>query len=207
MRTLPVGDEETLAAAVSALDHGEVVVVPTDTVYGLAARPDDAGAVQGIYRAKERPADLPLPVLAASLDQVRGLGVALPDAALTLAARWWPGPLTMALGFTEAGGCPDWLAGRHEVAVRIPGHPFLLELLGHTGPLLVTSANQHGSATPPTADEAAGSLAGHVSLIIDGGTLESTPSTLVNLRSGWPVVERQGAIPASDIAGALAGLR
>ena len=151
MRTLRETDASALDAAAAALRAGEVIVVPTDTVYGLAALPDIEGAAHRIYLAKDRPAHLQLPVLAASLDQVRALGVEFTAAATTLAARWWPGPLTLAFGFSPAAARPPWLAGRDEVAVRIPQNDFLLALLRATGPLLVTSANRHGEPTPASA--------------------------------------------------------
>jgi L-threonylcarbamoyladenylate synthase len=201
MQTLHIDETGTLTTAATALLNGEVVVVPTDTVYGLAAIPGDAEAVHKVFLAKGRPDHLNLPVLAASLDQVAQLGVAFNPAAAALAARWWPGPLTMAFGLS-GGTHPPWLDGRDEVAVRIPDHRFLLDLLERTGVLLVTSANRHGSATPPSADQAAGTLAPHVNLIIDGGTLQATPSTLVNVRAD-PVVEREGALTRQDIAAAL----
>jgi L-threonylcarbamoyladenylate synthase len=179
-------------------------VVPTDTVYGLAARPDDAGAVQAIYRAKERPTGLHLPVLAASLDQVAQLGVELSGSALALADRWWPGPLTMAFGFAPGGIRPAWLDGRDEVAVRIPKHPFLLELLGITGVLLVTSANRHGAATPTSAAEAAEAVSPYVRTAVDGGVLTDVPSTLVNVRAEPVVVERAGAITDDEVAASVA---
>jgi L-threonylcarbamoyladenylate synthase len=179
-------------------------VVPTDTVYGLAALPERDDAVQRIYEAKERPEGMHLPVLAASHEQVRNLGVELTAAATALAARWWPGPLTLAFGFSDAGTRPHWLSGRDEVAVRIPRNDFLAALLEDTGVLLVTSANRHGATTPPSAGAAAGDLASHVSLVVDAGTLSSTPSTLVNVRTEPPVVEREGSITTADIAATLA---
>jgi L-threonylcarbamoyladenylate synthase len=203
VRLLHVDDSSALAAAAAALRAGEVVVVPTDTVYGLAARPDDADAVDMIYRAKHRPDRLQLPVMASSLDQVRQLGVAFTDAAAALADRWWPGPLTLAFGFSPASSRPPWLAGREEVAVRIPQHDFLLALTRLTGVLVVTSANRHGSPTPASATEAASQLAPHVGLAIDGGALDAVPSTLVNVHVARPTVEREGAIAHDDIVAAL----
>ncbi len=203
MRTLHETDADALEAAAAALRAGEVVVVPTDTVYGIAALPGLEGAAERIYAAKDRPGDLPLPVLAASLDQVHELGVEFTPAARTLAARWWPGPLTLAFGFAAASTRPTWLAGRDEVAVRIPLNDFLLALLRATGPLLVTSANRHGAPTPPSAEEAGRQLAPHVDLAIDAGTLDSTPSTLVNVRSPVAEVEREGALPRREVAAAL----
>jgi L-threonylcarbamoyladenylate synthase len=206
MRTLPVEDDGVLEAAASSLRAGEVIVVPTDTVYGVAALPSLPSAVQGIYAAKDRPTTQHLPVMAGTLEQVRQLGLHLNERAAVLAGRWWPGPLTLVLGFEVDQPRPDWLATREEVAVRIPDHPFLLSLLQETGALLVTSANQHGSVTPPTAEEAAGELGGWVSLMVDGGTLQSVPSTLVNVRTGTAVVEREGAIPSDEVQAVLAGV-
>jgi L-threonylcarbamoyladenylate synthase len=197
-------DDEGAGAATEVLRGGGVVVVPTDTVYGLAARPDDVGAVQAVYRIKGRPQGMHLPVLAASVAQVRALGVAFPTGADALARRWWPGPLTMAFGFQASLERPDWLAGREEVAVRIPYDAFLRSLLERTGVLVVTSANPHGTPTPRTAqDVAAGLDPSSVDLVVDGGPLKDVPSTLVNVREAEPVVEREGAISRAEVAAAL----
>jgi L-threonylcarbamoyladenylate synthase len=198
-------DEDGAAAATEVLRDGGVVVVPTDTVYGLAARPDDETAVAAVYRAKGRPAGMHLPVLAASLDQVRALGVEFGDAAAKLTASWWPGPLTLAFGFAGESGRPAWLAGREEVAVRIPDHDFLRALLSGTGVLVVTSANRHGDPTPRTAGDVASNLGASVGLIVDGGRLAEVPSTLVNVRGTEAVVEREGAITRAEVAAVLAG--
>jgi L-threonylcarbamoyladenylate synthase len=198
-------DEEGATAAAAVLREGGIIVVPTDTVYGLAARPDDGAAVKAVYRAKGRPEGMHLPVLAASLDQVRALGVEFGAAAARLAALWWPGPLTLAFGFAGGPERPTWLAGREEVAVRIPDHEFLRSLLTRTGALVVTSANRHGDPTPRTPGDAATALATSVDLIVDGGRLAEVPSTLVNVRGTEPVVEREGAISRGEVATALAG--
>ena len=203
MRTFRVEDEDALGAASKALRAGEIVLVPTDTVYGLAAMPDRAEAVQRIYLAKNRPTHLPLPVLAASLGQVRRLGVEFPDAATVLSDRWWPGPLTMAFGLSPSSPRPPWLTGREEVAVRIPAHAFLLTLMRDTGVLMVTSANRHGEPTSPSPGEAVSHVAPYVDLVIDAGTLTAVPSTLVNVRGPNAVVEREGAISREAIAAAL----
>lgn len=201
-----VDDDGALRVAGEALARGGLVVVPTDTVYGLAARPSDGDAVRAVYRAKGRPEGMHLPVLAADLDQVRTLGVSVGVALAALAERWWPGPLTVALGFDPSSPRPAWLSGRDEVAVRIPDHPFLRLLLATTGALVVTSANPHGVPTPLTAQDVAdGGIGSFVDVIVDGGRLTETPSTLVKLSDGAAVVQREGAIPAAEIAGALAG--
>jgi L-threonylcarbamoyladenylate synthase len=206
MLRLHVTDNEAITVTAATLHEGGVVVVPTDTVYGLAAVPHDPDAVGRIFLAKARPADTHLPVLAASLDQVAGLGVEFSEAARALAARWWPGPLTLAFGFSDTRARPAWLEGRTEVAVRIPAHRFLLDVMAETGVLLVTSANAHGQATAPSAAEAAEALAPHVALIVDGGVLASTPSTLINVAVDPPVVERQGAIESNAVADVLSAL-
>jgi len=197
-------DDEGALAASEVLRAGGVVVVPTDTVYGLAARPGDSDAVQAVYRAKGRPEGMHLPILAATLEQVRALGVAFTPAATTLARWWWPGPLTLAFGFDVVGERPLWLAGREEVAVRIPDHDFLRALLAQTGVLVVTSANPHGAPTPRTAHDVAASLGPAIDLVVDGGSLRDVPSTLVNVRGAKPIVEREGAISRAEVAGALA---
>jgi L-threonylcarbamoyladenylate synthase len=196
---------DALETASAALGSGGIVVVPTDTVYGLAARPDMPDAVDGVYRAKGRPGGMHLPVLAADEEQVRDLGVSFGSAAAALAARWWPGPLTLIFGFEDGGNRPNWLAGRKEVAVRVPDHGFLRDLLARTGVLVVTSANAHGAPTPLTAQGASSSLHASVDLVVDGGELTEVPSTLVNLCGPDLVVEREGAIPAAEVRGELGG--
>ena len=203
-RSVPA-DDAGAAVATEMLDAGGIVVVPTDTVYGLAARPGDERAVSAVYRVKGRPEGMHLPVLAASLDQVRALGVEFNAAARTLARMWWPGPLTLAFGFASGDARPAWLAGREEVAVRIPDHAFLRAVLSGTGVLVVTSANPHGAPTPRTAEDVAARLGASVDLIVDGGPLAEVPSTLVNVRGILPIVEREGAISREEVAGALAG--
>jgi L-threonylcarbamoyladenylate synthase len=199
--------------AAGALLGGRVVVVPTDTVYGLAALPASDDAVRAVYRLKQRPAGLHLPLLAAGMDDVRTLGVKITGEAEALAARWWPGPLTMAFGFDEGESRPGWLAGRTEVAVRVPDHELLRRILVRTGPLFVTSANPHGSPTPLTASSVVAALQGRgaddaVALVVDGGRLTEVPSTLVNVASGRrPVVEREGAIPWSALEAVLPAAR
>jgi L-threonylcarbamoyladenylate synthase len=196
-------DDQGAHAAAEVLRRGGVAVVPTDTVYGLAARPGAPDAVEAVYRIKDRPEGLHLPVLAASVTQVRALGVAFTPAAEALAQRWWPGPLTLAFGFDERLERPAWLEGRTEVAVRVPDHDFLRGLLEQTGVLLVTSANPHGAPTPRTAERVADGLGASVDLVLDGGSLRDVPSTLVNVCGPDPAVEREGAISRSAIVGAL----
>jgi L-threonylcarbamoyladenylate synthase len=196
-------DAEGERVTVEWLLQGGVAVVPTDTVYGLAARPVEVAAVRTIYRLKGRPHGMHLPVLAASVDQVRELGVAFTPGAEALARRWWPGPLTLAFGFEPQLDRPGWLQGRAEVAVRVPAHSFLRAVLQQTGVLVVTSANPHGAPTPRTAHEVSGALGSAVELVVDDGELQDVPSTLVNVNGSAPSVEREGAIARHVIADAL----
>ncbi len=209
-------DADAEMEAATALLGGRVVVVPTDTVYGLAALPTSDAAVRSVYRIKQRPRELLLPVLAARIEDVRGLGVKVTAAAEAFAAGWWPGPLTMAFGFDEGAARPDWLATRTEVAVRVPDHELLRRILARTGPLFVTSANPHGAPTPVTASAVVAALRGSpeaahaVALVVDGGRLTEVPSTLVNVNvnvagaGDRPVVEREGAVPTSALEAVLA---
>jgi len=113
-----------------------------------------------------------------------------------------PGALTFVLGF-GGGPVPSWLAGREEVAIRIPDDARLLAVLRRTGPLFVTSANIHGAATPESLGDALAQLDGAPDLAIDGGTLNTVPSTLLNCRRDPPVVEREGAIATADLLALL----
>jgi L-threonylcarbamoyladenylate synthase len=201
-RTVGV-DANGIRAGVEVLTSGGVVVLPTDTVYGLAARPQDEDAVRAIFELKGRPEGMHLPVLAASVAQVRALGVRFTAGAEALARTWWPGPMTLAFGFDDDVSRPGWLAGRDEVAVRIPNHDFLRAVLGQTGVLLVTSANPHGAPTPLMANDVAHVLGTAVELVVDGGTLSDVPSTLVNVRGQAATLEREGAVSREQVLAAL----
>ena len=200
MITLQVGDPAALDAAAEALGGGGLVLLPTDTVYGVAVRPGDDEALARLFRAKARPVERQIPVLAASLGQVAELGVRFNELAADLARRYWPGALTMVLAFSEGRPRPSWLERREEVAVRIPDLDFLRRLMERTGVLLVTSANSHGRETPAEAAEAARSLHEPVDVVVDAGPLVARPSTLVNLAPSPPRVERPGPLPADELS-------
>jgi tRNA threonylcarbamoyl adenosine modification protein (Sua5/YciO/YrdC/YwlC family) len=176
-----------------ALEQGQVVGVPTDTVYGLAARPDRPDAIRRIFELKGRPLDRPLPVLGADR---RSLGsVALFNAvADELARRFWPGPLTLVL--TRAPGFDHDLGGgaQDTVAVRVPAHPQTRWLLAAAGPLAVTSANRSGEPPEVTAE---GTQRLFDVPVIDGGKAAGEPSTIVDL-TGEPRVLRIGALDPAE---------
>lgn len=182
------------------LANGGVVAIPTDTVYGVAAALDNAEAVARLFRLKQRPETVALPVLIGSYDQLSSLGVALSSLQRQLAERHWPGPLTMIVA------APAWLAQRvgsttNTVGLRMPDDEQLLALLSITGPLAVTSANEHRAPACHDVDEVAASFAASSDLdaIVDGGRRDGAASTVVDLAvTPWRLV-RDGPISASDV--------
>jgi L-threonylcarbamoyladenylate synthase len=181
------------------LRSDQAVIVPTDTVYGLAALPTMRGAIDRIYAVKNRPDGVPLVIIGSNSDQFTELGVDFSEYARKAANIWWPGPLTIAVGFHSDRPRPDWLSGRVEVALRIPNCQFLLDLCTLTGPLLVTSANRHGMSTQRTLRGTLEQLNSELPFAVDGGKLQSESSTLLNVRSTPPSIERIGAVQPDDI--------
>ncbi|HEY5888191.1 MAG TPA: L-threonylcarbamoyladenylate synthase, partial [Acidimicrobiales bacterium] len=179
-------------AAIATLRAGGAVVVPTDTVYGVAVRADLPGAVDRLAALKDRAAEQPVAVLVASIEQADTVGV-LSAAARRLAERWWPGPLTLVLARHPG---LDWDLGdpADTVGVRVPDHDLVRGLATAVGPLATTSANRHGEPTPPTAAEAAAILTGPPDLVVDGGRCAGVASTVVDATGVEPVVLRAGPI-------------
>lgn len=186
------------ARAAGELRGGRLVVVPTDTVYGLAADAFNAFATAMVFQAKGRARTLPLPVLVGRPRQAWALCAHVPDAATDLAAAFWPGPLTLVL--PEAEGMPwDLGESRGSVALRMPLQEDLLWLLETVGPLAVTSANVTGRPTPREVSGIAEELGHAVSLYLDAGPAPGeVPSTVVDL-TGAPRITREGALPAADV--------
>ncbi|NKJ00081.1 L-threonylcarbamoyladenylate synthase [Novosphingobium sp. SG707] len=197
---------DDLALAARVLRDGAIVAVPTETVYGLAARADSVDAVAAIYRAKGRPDFNPLIVHVPDLAGAEALAV-LDDRARALAAAFWPGPLTMVL--PRRGDAPlaaAVTAGLPTVAIRCPAHPVMQAILRESGlPLAAPSANRSGGVSPTTAGHVAASLDGRVPVIVDGGACKAgIESTIVALRAdgGWQVL-RPGPITSADLAAVL----
>lgn len=185
---------------------GCIVLAPTDTVYGLAVHPEVSKAVERIFAMKGRPPQKNLPVMVSDPHRIEELGVAISEPAQRLLdSDLVPGPLTLVLGFDPNAQRPAWLAGRIEVAIRVPDHDLLREILRQTGPLLVTSANVSGEPTPEDVKAVASSLLGSPDYVIDGGTLSATPSTLVNCRVSPPRVERVGEVSIETVEEILRG--
>jgi L-threonylcarbamoyladenylate synthase len=176
-----------------------VVLLPTDTVYGLAVSPNFDGSIDRLFALKRRPRNVNLPIMVASDAELEPLGFEVGEyARRLLRSPLIPGSLTLAMGFSSDYR-PAWLAGREEAAVRIPNDERLLSVLRETGPLLVTSANAHSAETPDNVADILAQLDGAPDLSIDGGTLRTTASTLVNCRVDPPRIERIGVVPESEV--------
>jgi len=189
-----------LAVAVAALRRGELVVLPTDTVYGVGADAFQPAAVDCLLVAKGRGRDMPVPVLVASELMLSGVVDALPAAGRDLVAAFWPGGLTLIVRHTVQLA---WDLGetRGTVAVRMPDHPVALELIQATGPLAVSSANRSGLAPATVVGEARSMLGDAVAVYLDAGpAAAAVPSTIVDLTGPVPVLVRQGAIDAELLA-------
>ncbi len=196
----------SLRRAVEALLRDELVIYPTDTVYGLGANPLSVRAVERVYAAKRRSRDKPLPILVSDRGVVERVAVVTP-AAEALMRRFWPGALTIVL--PRRPSLPDVVtAGRPSVALRMPDSEIARYLAREIGGLIVgTSANISGAPPPVTAEEALEHLRGHVSVVVDAGPARhGVPSTIVDLSGGEPRVLREGALPARLVLRELRGL-
>ena len=184
---------------VECLVNGGVVLLPTDTVYGLAVSPMFDESIDRLFALKRRPRNVNLPIMVTSDTELEALGFEVSESARRLLrSPLIPGSLTLAMGFSSDYR-PAWLAGREEAAVRIPNDERLLSVLRKTGPLLVTSANAHSAETPDNVADILAQLDGAPDLTIDAGTLRRTASTLVNCRVDPPRIERIGVVPESEV--------
>ena len=186
--------------ALRILKKGGVIVVPTDTLFGLAADVFSETGVQRIFEIKGRPPGLALPVLVADWDQLEMVVHPLPEVGLRLARRFWPGPLTLVMPKTPM--VPDPVtAGRRTVAVRMPDHCVPLELARRLGsPITGTSANLSGQGDPTTLEEVERQLGSMVDYIIRSGPAPGgQASTIVDVTLGAPKLIREGAIPFDDV--------
>ncbi len=193
---------DDLAPAVAHLRAGGVVAVPTDTYYGLAADPTQAGAVKRIFELKGRATGEALPLIAVSIEAVEKFCGPLGSAGARLAARFWPGPLSLVVD-APAAVATAVHAGRGTVAIRVPDHPVARALAGaFGGPLTATSANRSGD--PPRRLAAAIADLGADVFIIDAGETPGGPaSTIVDARVAPPRLVRDGAVPWDRVLGSL----
>src|SRR5690349_360862 len=192
-----------LAAAAHAVRGGRLVVLPTDTVYGLGCDAFSADAVRGLLAAKHRGPDMPVPVLVGSWSTIDGLVLSVPRAARELIEAFWPGGLSLVLSHAPSLA---WDLGmtKGTVMLRMPLHPVALELLRDVGPMAVSSANISGSPPAVTAAEAQQQLGDKVAVYLDGGRSgEPVPSTIVDLTGDDPRVLREGAVSSGAVSEVL----
>jgi L-threonylcarbamoyladenylate synthase len=198
--------EEGVAAAGRAVQRGRLVVLPTDTVYGVGADAFNPEAVQRLLDAKGRGRHMPPPVLVSAKTTLEALAVGVPDWARALVEELWPGPLTLVLRQQPS---LQWDLGetRGTVAVRMPDHEVALELLARTGPLAVSSANRSGLPAALTVDEAEEMLGDAVRVYLDGGAAPGpVPSTIVDCTAEQGRVLRLGALPLDRLNEVVAPL-
>lgn len=182
---------------------GRLVVLPTDTVYGIGADAFDAEAVHALLRAKNRGPDMPVGVLVGSWSTVDGLVLGLSQQARTLIEAFWPGDLSIVVPHAPS---LQWNLGstRGTVMLRMPLHPVALELLREVGPMAVSSANVSGQPPASTAQEALDQLGDSVTVYLDGGPSgDPVPSTIVDLTGEAPSLLREGAVSAEAVSEAL----
>ncbi|AQZ66236.1 threonylcarbamoyl-AMP synthase [[Actinomadura] parvosata subsp. kistnae] len=198
-------DQRTVALmeAAAAVRRGDLVVLPTDTVYGIGADAFTPDAVKALLDAKGRGRDTPPPVLVGTVRAATALVDDLGPYGQDLIDAFWPGPLTLVC---KANRALSWDLGdtKGTVAVRMPLHPVALDLLKETGPMAVSSANRSGAPAATTAAEAEEQLGDSVEVYLDGGkTTDNTPSTILDLTTAVPRLLRRGAIPVEKLRGII----
>ncbi|HEX2088411.1 MAG TPA: L-threonylcarbamoyladenylate synthase [Actinomycetota bacterium] len=198
--------DEAIDAAAAALVAGKLVVLPTETVYGIAARPDHESATRDLFEAKRRPAGLNLPVLAPTSESAWTVGVRT-EGAGSLASEFWPGALTLVLRRTEIAR--DWYLGEEPqtVGVRVPDHPIASHLLARTGPIVATSANLSGQPPLNSREDLVGAFGNAVAvyLVLAPGlpAPHGQASTVADLTGGAPKVLREGPISEASVHSAF----
>jgi L-threonylcarbamoyladenylate synthase len=191
-------DAAGIARAADCLRRGGLVAFPTETVYGLGAHALDPAAVRRLFAAKNRPANDPLIVHVDAIDRIHDLVLSVPETAVALAARFWPGPLTLVL--PRSHRVPDEVtAGLNTVAVRVPAHPVARALLVAAAiPVAAPSANLFSRPSPTRASHVLEDLDGRIDLVLDGGPTEvGVESTVLDLSGTVPAILRPGAISLS----------
>ena len=195
--------QQQVEQGISVLKEGGIVAFPTDTVYGLGASTNISRAVEQVYRVKQRPRNMALPLLLADKSQISEVAQAVPQLAWLLADKFLPGALTMVLLKSES--VPDIVTGGDKtVAVRIPAHPIPVALIQGVGtPIAGTSANLSGQPSALTAEDVHTQLGDKVDLVIDGGRCPGgLESTIVDLTRETPVILREGAISREELSDA-----
>lgn len=201
-RTLLTSQNDSIDQALSVLHNGGLVAFPTDTVYGLGCLAFDAAGIELIYQAKGRDSAKAIPILIGDLEQFSQIALELTPSAGKLAARFWPGALTLVV--PKHPNLPENLSQTPTVGVRMPDMAYTLALLRRSGPLAVTSANLSGKDNPKTALDVLEQLDGRIDLVLDGGaTPGGVPSTVVDCTARQARILRLGAITAAQIEGVI----
>jgi L-threonylcarbamoyladenylate synthase len=190
--------------AIARLRRGVVVAVPTDTVYGLAASLEHAGAVETLFRLKRRPTSVALPVLVDAREAIDALGVEWPERAVRLSDALWPGPLTIVVAV--AAEFARSVGGSGSIGFRIPRDEVLLRVLNECGPLAVSSANEHGEPPCQSVEQVLAALGSNelLSAVLDGGERNGEVSTVVEITQGSWRILRAGSISTEEIERVLA---
>jgi L-threonylcarbamoyladenylate synthase len=197
-KILPADDPSAMERALALLRGGGLAAFPTDTVYGLGALADSESSIEALYVVKGRDASKAIPILIGSVEDLAQVSPDPGELALRLAARFWPGPLTLVV--PKSPHLPEALSALPTVGVRMPDHPAALALLRLAGPLAVTSANLSGGESPSTAEEVFDQLGGRIPLVLDGGrTPGGQPSTVVDCTGQEPKILRQGPLTLEDL--------
>src|ERR1700744_6705805 len=199
----PQRRSDGIASAVGALKSGRLVVMPTDTVYGIGADAFDGPAVAALLSAKGRGRDMPVGVLVGSWHTIEGLVYTMPEGARELIQAFWPGALSLVV---TQGPSLQWDLGdaRGTVMLRMPLHPVAIELLREGGPMAVSSANVSGSPPAVDADDARRQLGDLVDIYLDAGpSAQQAASTILDLTGSKPRILRSGPVSAEGIAAVL----
>lgn len=205
MEPVPTTASNAISRATAILRNGGVIVMPTDTIYGVGCDAFSAAGIERLYQIKHRDLGKSIPILIGDARQLALVASELPEAARLLAAAFWPGALTLIL--PRHASLPASISSDDTIGVRYPDHPFAAGLLRSFGPMAVTSANLSGQPNTTTAGEALQQLGEQIDLLLDGGqTPGATASTVVDCVSSQPRMLREGLIPAAAIEAALAAV-
>lgn len=195
-------DENAIPLSLETLRQGNLVAFPTDTVYGLAADPFNISAIIKLFETKGRDNNKAIAILVGNLNQVNLIAESFTDNAKILTRHFWPGGLTVIV--PKRKDIPDLLSGNQTIGIRMPDHPFALDLLNQYGPLATTSANLSGGPNPLNARDVLIQLNNRVPLIIDGGDCPGgIPSTIVDCTIEALHILRTGAIKEQDLQAVL----
>ncbi len=199
---LPASAPEAISHALDILERGGVVAFPTDTVYGIGALAFKPESIERLYAIKGRAHTKAIAVLLGSAEDLTQIADKPSEAALRLARRFWPGPLTIVVPRNRR--VPEALSQSDTIGVRVPDHAVAQKLLAATGPMGVTSANLSGKPNALNADDVLTQLEGRVHLVIDGGqTPGETPSTVVDMSGAEPKILRSGPVSEAEILATL----